>query len=417
MSAATLKIIFASFIGDVKQETRGFVKKDLEKVAALNTVNGVICEGVSFSHDVESDYHFSANFLVKKLPLVKQRRFFNSWRQKKSDYAQLDNFLQSATCDAVISRYEIASRSLYKLVKKYPGKIVFEHNTFEYDEYLLGVNTRRSLLKFSLKPGYFFYYIESKAWPLFCEKYYGPKIRRRALGATAVTNEIAAHQNSVCKNYKCAVITNGIHYNDALLHKAPAFNGRDLYLFMLIGTGASWHGTDKLMKGLSQYKGPLNIYITFIGYYLADDVTLCHQLGLENRVRFLDPLSSDSLDRELDKHHISIGTLAVHRKNLKEASPLKVRDSLMRGFPNIIGYHDPDLSGAASLEEFILQLPADENPVDFNEVERFATKVLNMDNYPSTIARRAKPFIDFNSKALQTVDFIKSLRTEVFSKN
>ena len=62
-----LKIIFASFIGDVIHTTKGFVKKDLEKVEALNNVDGVSCLGVSFSDEIENDYYYSDNFFVKKI--------------------------------------------------------------------------------------------------------------------------------------------------------------------------------------------------------------------------------------------------------------------------------------------------------------------------------------------------------------
>lgn len=37
---------------------------------------------------------------------------------------------------------------------------------------------------------------------------------------------------------------------------------------------------------------------------------------------------------------VCIGTLALHRKNMTEASPLKTREYLAHGFPVIIGYKD-----------------------------------------------------------------------------
>lgn len=402
-----LKIIFVSFIGDVIHTTKGFVKKDLEKVEALNNVDGVSCLGVSFSDEIENDYYYSDNFFVKKIPKSKRYKFFGSWYQNILEFKNLSSFLDENNFDVALFRYVIASRSLYKLTKRHKNKIIFEHNCFEYEEELLGITNRRKELKFSLKPGYFFYYLEGKVWPLFCEKYYGPKIRSLAKAGFSVTKEIAIHEQSLSKNYKNLVVTNGIKYNSSLLQNPPLYNGRELNLFMLLGTGAPWHGVDRLLIGLTNYKGKLKINIDIIGYYYESDLIFSKKLGLGNQVLFIDPIEGDSLNIKINKYHISIGTLALHRKNLKEATPLKVRESLMRGIPNIIAYDDTDFMEPSIITDFILKLPADDSPIDFDVIEEFANKILVRENYTRLISNLAKPIIDYDTKALQMVEFIK----------
>jgi hypothetical protein len=60
---------------------------------------------------------------------------------------------------------------------------------------------------------------------------------------------------------------------------------------------------------------------------------------------------------------VGIGPLAMHRKNLSEASSLKVREYLAYGIPTIIGCRDADFPNGA---EFLLQLPNTEDNVDSN---------------------------------------------------
>ncbi|WP_198264123.1 hypothetical protein [sulfur-oxidizing endosymbiont of Gigantopelta aegis] len=50
--------------------------------------------------------------------------------------------------------------------------------------------------------------------------------------------------------------------------------------------------------------------------------------------------------------NIAIGTLSLHKKNMKEASALKVREYVAYGLPVILGYIDSDLDGC----DFILNV-------------------------------------------------------------
>ena len=79
----------------------------------------------------------------------------------------------------------------------------------------------------------------------------------------------------------------------------------------------------------------------------------------------------------------------------------------MRGIPNVIAYDDTDFMGPSQINDFILKLPADDSPIDFNEIEKYADKILVRENYTALISNLAKPIIDFDIKALQMVDFIK----------
>lgn len=401
-----MKIVFISFYNNAHLNTLGFIKKDLEKTASLNSLDNVECLFVSFSDTIAADVLVEKHHLIKKIEPFRARKFFNGIEFQKHMMTEVQTFLDTQKFDALLCRYDMATYPLLKLVKHYNKKIFFEHNTKEYSENLLRINERRSKLKFSFKPGYFIYYFEGKIWPLFCEKIIGPKIRKIAESGFAVTNEIADYQKKMFSQYNVKVVTNGITYDNSMIHKKPFYNGDELKLFILLGTKALWHGIDRIISGLAIYEGKCKITIDVIGYFSEEDIQLVKKAGLDDKIKFIDALNKDEMNNQLNNYHISIGTLALHRKKLKEATTLKVRESLMRGFPTILAYKDTDFIEESEINQFLLQLPADESPLDFNKVINFANKVLKVENYNSLIHELAKPKIDFKVKATEIVQFI-----------
>ena len=57
-----------------------------------------------------------------------------------------------------------------------------------------------------------------------------------------------------------------------------------------------------------------------------------------------------------------IGPLALHRKGMSEATPLKVRDYLMHGLPILIAHDDTDFPGERPW--YVLQIPNSEGTID-----------------------------------------------------
>jgi hypothetical protein len=66
-------------------------------------------------------------------------------------------------------------------------------------------------------------------------------------------------------------------------------------------------------------------------------------------------------DRILAQADAAVGTLALHRAGLNEASPLKVRDYASRGIPCILPFRDTDLDSLDS--DLILRIPNNEDNV------------------------------------------------------
>ena len=86
-------------------------------------------------------------------------------------------------------------------------------------------------------------------------------------------------------------------------------------------------------------------------------------------------LARDGYAQLLERADVALGTLALHRKQMNEASPLKVRRYLEFGLPLILGYTDTDLVGLDPW--WLLTLPNVETNVrdSLAEIDRFVTAV------------------------------------------
>ena len=177
------------------------------------------------------------------------------------------------------------------------------------------------------------------------------KILNSCDGFLAVSHEIARLYKSYMKPIE--VIANGIIFDSS--HSLHAARNNTRLQFIFAGTqNQDWHGVDKIIN-------------------LAKTLNDCdfHLVGIDNsrtpidNVFFHGPLSQHELDALYPKMDIGLGTLALHRNNMKEASPLKVREYLAFGLPVIIGYQDTDLAGCS----FVLNIGNYENNVIENTEE------------------------------------------------
>jgi glycosyltransferase involved in cell wall biosynthesis len=81
------------------------------------------------------------------------------------------------------------------------------------------------------------------------------------------------------------------------------------------------------------------------------------QKCISQNIIYYGHLEYDEYVKYMERADVAIGTLALHRKGMNEASPLKVREYLAHGIPVIIGYDDTDFPCNVS---FILRISNDE---------------------------------------------------------
>lgn len=94
-------------------------------------------------------------------------------------------------------------------------------------------------------------------------------------------------------------------------------------------------------------------------------------LQVPANMAFHGQLTRDRYQPLLDRADLAIGTLALYRKGMEEASPLKVREYLANGLPVIAAYRETDFPEPVP---FFLQLPGEPESVvrHLSAIEGFA---------------------------------------------
>lgn len=169
-----------------------------------------------------------------------------------------------------------------------------------------------------------------------------------AAGIVASTRELLSIY-PLKKPQVTAVISNGVDV-DAVEILPPPDN--DKPVLTLVGSPAmNWHGMDKLIRFAQANP---DVFVNIVGYS-AKDVGMT----IPANVTMHGYLSYAQIREVLAKTDVACGTLALHRKNMREACPLKVREAVLYGLPLLLGYHDTDLSDLNL--PTILQIPNTEN--------------------------------------------------------
>lgn len=175
---------------------------------------------------------------------------------------------------------------------------------------------------------------------------------RAAAGIVFVTHELARRRSFARFGKPAAVVGNGVDLDAFAPVPAPARTGRPRLVFL--GTrNQPWHGVDKLVRLAHELPGT---DFDVVGWDAAElPGTAPPNLVAHGR---LDRSEYEPLLAAADA---AVGTLALHRKNMEEACPLKVREYLGYGLPVILGYLDTDLGDEPRW--YVLRLPNREDNV------------------------------------------------------
>lgn len=141
------------------------------------------------------------------------------------------------------------------------------------------------------------------------------------------------------------IVPNGIDVNGAPFYAAP--NNPTPHLIFIGTPGMTWQGVDKLVQFAHQFP---DIYIDLVGFDQIDAPE-----APPNHIALHGFIEGQEYENVLSTADAAIGTLALYRKGMKEASPLKIRDCLARGIPCILPYRDTAV-GNLNINE-ILPIP------------------------------------------------------------
>jgi glycosyltransferase involved in cell wall biosynthesis len=326
----------------------------------------------------------------------------------KDPYAEVLSFFRSKLLpnDAVFFRYPFASKGLMNVTSEFGRQIIFEHNTIEHQEFLLGQIDHFKTMPFSFRPSYIGYFLRTFIFKKTKEDQYGTDILKNAAGGICVTNEIAAYEKKRCGSYRTIAIGNAAPQEGNVDFAMPKFDGA-LRVVMVLGALHLWHGLDRALKGLEAYRADdVVIELDLIG--IDENQLPAYQRSDSFRVKTLGRMTLQQLDEVIPSYHVAVGSLALHRIGLSEASPLKVRQCMVSGLPVVLGYLDTDVSQSPELSYYVCQFPADDSKLDWSRIVRFYKGIAQEQHSREHLIASAISELSMQVKARKAVDFIVS---------
>jgi Glycosyltransferase Family 4 len=183
---------------------------------------------------------------------------------------------------------------------------------------------------------------------------------RAAAGLVCVTHELARSRTFSRYGKPTVVIANGVDPGN--ISAVPPANNAGAEAVMLVGAIplASWAGADKVVA-LAREMPDLTVHLVGADSAQALGPFPGDAGRLPPNIRLHGTLPRSGYRRLLARADFGIGPLALHRKGLSEASPLKTREYLLHGLPVLTAHHDTDFLGEEPW--FLLRLPNREDNV------------------------------------------------------
>jgi len=278
-------------------------------------------------------------------------------------------------------------------------KVVFELNAIQKPGFYSRVFINRSGERFKL-----LYYLYVYVFLLLFEKL----LLMRADGLVSVTNEISNYYKLVTENkLKYIAIGNGVSVSSLPLRNVCKYDGNGIDV-LIVATVCKWHGVDRFIRGMHTYSGAktISLHIVGNGPELLNLKTLTAELHLEDCVIFHGFKSGADLDAMFDQCHIAIGGLGYFRRSLTEVALLKNREYCARGIPFFLAGNDIDFSDEW---EYILEVPATEDPIDMEQIFSFANRVMSNPNHSQEMREYAEKYLDWYPKMKILNDFLETL--------
>lgn len=334
------------------------------------------------------------NGCVKNLEFVSfdndGKRLKNLIKKKLFRYDLIREKIEMDHYDMAILRWAHSDFSSNSFVQKFGPKIITEHHSDEINELK---NTRNNLT------GKLRFLIEEKKAAYFLS---------RIKGLVCVTDEIRKIEMKKSGKKHTAVIPNGIDTDFVRFTRFKPFDGRIFNMIFLASHIAHrYNGLDRLIKGLINYKGKTKIFLYLVGYANDTYINLVKKVKNSNvRLQFCGLQEGNSLDEYFKKSNMAVSVLALHRKKLNEACPLKTREYIARGMPFIYSYKDVDFDGNV---EFALKLPESDAAIDIEELIEFSAKTAKRPDLSEMMRSFAQSELDWKARMQKLFEFAKSL--------
>jgi glycosyltransferase involved in cell wall biosynthesis len=177
---------------------------------------------------------------------------------------------------------------------------------------------------------------------------------RGASGLVTVTDEISAWAQRISGVSRPTLVADNGVDPDQITMRTPETRNRvrerlglrpDAWVLAMAGFGSPWHGFDRAISMLPHLDSATQLWL--IGAENDDVRARAQQIAVEtgvaDRLRIFPRLSASELAELLSAADVGIGALAIDRKRMTEAQPIKVRFYLANGLPVLYNHRDPRL--------------------------------------------------------------------------
>ena len=362
-----MKILMFTHVDKSKNTMSGVLKKMYGQIQALEK-QGFDCFFVYRQDQYLMLEEIKTKQIIKRVP-----------QSTQDIYYLVNNFTRDIQPEYIYIRSGLADHAFVNFLRKirlqYQSKIILEFPTLPYDLEVKGQ-------------------ISSNI-----DKYWRNKMGKYV--------DLAVNYN----NYKevfgipAISISNGI-----CIENIPRSNGKlnnNELNMIAVAALAIWHGYDRLIQGMEQYyrnSPEKNVHLHIVGNEQQDGILsslegLIKKHGLTNKVILHGFKSGNDLNEVFDQCHIGVGSLALHRINLKEGSALKEQEYCARGMPFINAFKNTIFP-----EEFKYKLTfsSDETPISIDRINSFYLSIVQDRDYKEHIRQYAESHLIWE-KSLEPV--------------
>jgi hypothetical protein len=314
--------------------------EDLSRHPGLQyKIDAQISRWMEAGHEVYKVLHFSGMVVAPDGQVHKMEPTLSAPYERRGkarqlmrlsrQYAFVSSALQWIQPDLTYSRYLFPSWGVGNIAK-HSGRLVFEINSDDASEY----------------------YAKNALTGIF-NKLFRSKVLRLAKGLVFVTRELAHAPAFSSHTHTRTVIANGVECARFPIVRNP--ENVSPQLGFIGSPGQLWHGLDKLVT-LAELLAGCIIHV------IGPSEQECRILWgkLPANVVMHGYLNSEDASQVISVMDVGIATLALHRKSMNEACPLKVRQYLAQGLPVLAASEDTDI---LTDQCFYLRLPNSEDNI------------------------------------------------------
>lgn len=390
MSSDTVKIVF--FFINMSTTIDGVSKKVISQFFELSKQKNQVYLIIASNDTIK--YPKSRYYKIYRIKTPLKNNIINRIRYCINIASIFKNTISSLESDDILYFRYSDSFPLYfpiNYLRRYRKcKLVTEHQTIERSEFFL---TKNVLSYFS-------------------DVLFGKLLKSQSDGIIGVTDEITEYELGHLGDFPKphTIIGNGIKVNSCPLRE-NLMTITEVINFLFVANVSSWHGIDRLIQGINNFKGKktVNLHIVGNGNEIPNLKKIVESLKLSDCVFFHGFKTGDELDSLFNSCHIAVGSLGIHRKGLTMTSELKAREYCARGIPYIIACGDPDFPDDFP---YIFRLPPDESPIDIESVINFAQKVCSDPDHPQKMRKYAEENLDWAIKMKKLKEFLETLVDE-----